>query len=93
IHIDPLYLSKSDPQESCHRKNESDSSANTAGTFGTLLSYCDTPYTLTNVTFSFLKSNISDIDFIIYTGDFVRHDRDKLIPRTKEEVILGYEIV
>ncbi|CAG8439694.1 11548_t:CDS:2 [Acaulospora morrowiae] len=93
IHLDPLYVPNSDPAEWCHRPNKSNPSANTAGKFGALLSPCDTPYALTNATFSFFKSSVQDIDFIIYTGDFVRHDRDKVIPRTKEEVIFGHDII
>lgn len=34
---------------------------------------CDTPYLFINKTFEWIKYNIKDIDFIIYTGDSVGH--------------------
>ncbi|CAG8745980.1 1593_t:CDS:2, partial [Cetraspora pellucida] len=93
IHLDPFYISKSDPKQLCHRQNETNPDVNTAGEYGTLLSSCDTPYALSNETVSYLQNSFKDIDFIIYTGDFIRHDRDKSIPRTKDQVIFGHEII
>ncbi|CAG8783991.1 733_t:CDS:2, partial [Racocetra persica] len=93
IHLDPFYISKSDPIQLCHRQNETNPDSNTAGEYGTLLTRCDAPYTLSNETMSYLQNSFKNIDFIIYTGDFVRHDRDKSIPRTHEHVIFGHEII
>ncbi|CAG8495112.1 2171_t:CDS:2, partial [Dentiscutata erythropus] len=93
FHLDPFYISKSDPIQICHRPNDTNPEANTAGEYGTLLSSCDTPYSLTNETMSYLQNNFKNIDFIIFTGDFVRHDRDKSIPRTNDQVIFGHEII
>ncbi|CAG8778051.1 13282_t:CDS:2, partial [Racocetra fulgida] len=84
IHLDPFYISKTDPLQLCHRQNETNPDTNTAGEYGTLLSRCDAPYTLSNETISYLQNTFKNIDFIIYTGDFVRHDRDKSIPRTHD---------
>ncbi|KAI8351509.1 Metallo-dependent phosphatase-like protein [Blakeslea trispora] len=91
IHIDPLYKEGADPKKLCHtfgkQKDEQ------TGKFGALGTKCDSPIPLVDATFSFLKNDITDIDFIIYTGDTVRHDRDGDLPRTKEEVIEGHKTV
>lgn len=43
---------------------------------------------LVNATFQWINDNIKDtIDFIIWTGDSVRHDSDLSIPRQEEEVL------
>ncbi|KAF7723465.1 Endopolyphosphatase [Apophysomyces ossiformis] len=40
-----------------------------------------------------MKENIQDIDFIIYTGDTARHDRDDKVPRTKNDVLHDHKAV
>ncbi|CAG8494489.1 6796_t:CDS:2, partial [Scutellospora calospora] len=89
----PPKKSKSDPKQICHRQNKTNPEVNTAGNYGTLLSLCDTPYSLSNETISYLQNNFKNIDFIIFTGDFNRHDRDRLIPRTNEQIISGHKII
>ncbi|KAI8590107.1 Metallo-dependent phosphatase-like protein [Geranomyces variabilis] len=82
IHIDELYLVGSDPVNTqCHRVNNTNPSLNVAGKYGTLGSQCDTPQTLMDATFTWMKNNVRDVDFIIYTGDSARHDRDPQVPR------------
>ncbi|RIB31018.1 Metallo-dependent phosphatase-like protein [Gigaspora rosea] len=88
-----LHVTGNDPNQLCHRLNDTNPEANTAGEYGTLLSRCDTPYALSNETMSYLQNNFKNVDFIIYTGDFVRHDRDKSIPRTRDQIIFGHEII
>ncbi|KAI8919161.1 Metallo-dependent phosphatase-like protein [Powellomyces hirtus] len=83
IHIDELYLKGSDPATMCHRANDTDVSLNIAGKYGTLGSICDTPQALMDATFDWMRENTKDVDFILYTGDSARHDRDKLVPRAK----------
>nr|CAG8467595.1 11192_t:CDS:2 [Entrophospora candida] len=80
IHLDPFYLPLSDPTQYCHRYSD-DVDKNRAGIFGTLRSECDSPYSLINSTFEHFKKYIQDdIDFIIYTGDSLRHDQHNQLP-------------
>ncbi|GAB5588785.1 hypothetical protein Unana1_03685 [Umbelopsis nana] len=84
---------KSDPKAYCHQKNK-DNSKNTAGEFGTLGSDCDSPVSLVQSTFDQLKkSTFQDVDFIIYTGDTARHDRDQQLKRTDKDVLLDHKTV
>uniref|UniRef100_A0A1D1YL13 Endopolyphosphatase n=1 Tax=Anthurium amnicola TaxID=1678845 RepID=A0A1D1YL13_9ARAE len=85
IHFDHLYLPNSSPSKFCHRYNKK-SKKNESGKFGTLGSECDSSYALINSTFFFLKEKFQDIDFVIYTGDSLRHDRDPKIPLTEDYV-------
>ncbi|CAG8603264.1 2564_t:CDS:2 [Cetraspora pellucida] len=87
IHLDPYYLESSDPTSFCHRYSRNQV-LNIAGKFGILSAPCDSPYHLTNSTFEFIRSNFSDVDFIVYTGDSVRHDKDsKVFKRTEDQVL------
>ncbi|KAJ5151480.1 Endopolyphosphatase [Penicillium canariense] len=59
-----------------------------AGYFGTEGSECDAPLSLINETFRWIEENLKDkIDFVIWTGDSVRHDNDERIPRTADEIV------
>ncbi|KAG2415403.1 hypothetical protein HFD88_006594 [Aspergillus terreus] len=81
FHPDPHYKSGSDPDDkACHRGHGS------AKYFGAAGTDCDTPFTLINETFHWIEQNIKDeIDFVVWTGDSVRHDNDEKIPRTEDE--------
>jgi hypothetical protein len=71
IHLDPYYKEGADPDDYCHtygKKRSKDS-----GKYGALGTDCDSPKALVDATFAFLKKSINDVDFIIYTGDTVRH--------------------
>ncbi|CAG8597759.1 3699_t:CDS:2, partial [Dentiscutata erythropus] len=37
-----------------------------------------------------MRSNFKDIDLIVYTGDSVRHDKDKSFKRIEEQVLDGH---
>ncbi|KAI8078979.1 Metallo-dependent phosphatase-like protein [Gilbertella persicaria] len=91
IHIDPNYKEGADPRSLCHTYGKKRSSE--SGKFGALGTDCDSPVPLVRATFDFLKNEINDIDFIIYTGDTVRHDRDDNLPRTQDEVLDGHKSV
>jgi hypothetical protein len=91
IHIDPNYVEGADTKNYCHKSKKR--SSGTAGKYGALNTDCDTPAALVEATFNYLKNNVGDIDFIIYTGDTVRHDRDDKMPRTSDEVIAGHKSV
>ncbi|KAJ3106952.1 Endopolyphosphatase [Phlyctochytrium planicorne] len=93
IHVDPSYIQNGDPGQQCHRANTTNLDQNISGRFGTLVSNCDSPLVLLDATFEFMKKETSDVDFIIYTGDTVHHDRDPLSPRTEEEVLSDHKRV
>ncbi|GES59056.1 endopolyphosphatase [Aspergillus terreus] len=81
FHPDPHYKSGTDPDDkACHRGH------GPAKYFGAAGTDCDTPLTLINETFRWIEQNIKDeIDFVVWTGDSVRHDNDEKIPRTEDE--------
>ncbi|ODQ64628.1 Endopolyphosphatase, partial [Nadsonia fulvescens var. elongata DSM 6958] len=85
IHPDPHYVSGSRVDNSCHsgkgKKHDG------TGKFGAPISPCDSPMTLADETFKWIKENlIGKIDFIIWTGDNVRHDNDNRHPRTELQI-------
>ncbi|KAG0125649.1 Metallo-dependent phosphatase-like protein [Tuber indicum] len=81
IHPDPFYLTGSDPSERCHRGKGD------AGVLGAETTGCDTPFSLVNETFAWIKENLRDeIDFVIWTGDSARHDNDANIPRSDSQI-------
>ncbi|OCF61739.1 endopolyphosphatase [Kwoniella mangroviensis CBS 10435] len=74
-----------DDMEMLKDKNKDD--LDLAGKWGTAVSKCDTPMSLVNITFDWLKEEWKDeIDFIIWTGDNARHDIDRSLPRTPNEI-------
>ncbi|KAI9013727.1 Metallo-dependent phosphatase-like protein [Phycomyces nitens] len=91
IHLDSYYLPGSDPAKLCHRKS-TDPSNNVAGIFGTPGSQCDSPSNLTTTSFDFMRESLQDIDFIVYTGDTARHDRDPDLLRTIDDVMTAHRI-
>ncbi|KXN74291.1 hypothetical protein CONCODRAFT_2670 [Conidiobolus coronatus NRRL 28638] len=91
IHIDENYLKGSDPEALCHRMGSS--SNPDVGKFGAQGTKCDTPIDLVNEVYSHLKSNHQSINFVIDTGDVVRHDRDTAKPRTKKNVLDDHQRV
>ncbi|KAI8333841.1 Metallo-dependent phosphatase-like protein [Chlamydoabsidia padenii] len=84
FHMDPHYVAGSSTSAFCHRQ---EGSGDVAGQFGSLSSSCDTPPALVEEAFKFMKS-LPPVDFVLYTGDSARHNRDKKgIPRTYEEAL------
>ncbi|RUS30236.1 LOW QUALITY PROTEIN: hypothetical protein BC938DRAFT_479685 [Jimgerdemannia flammicorona] len=92
IHIDPSYLNGSNPDKLCHRISDN-TTKNTAGVYGALGTDCDSPVTLVEAAFNFMHKKLQDIDFIIYTGDTARHDRDDKLPRTVADVLNSHKTV
>ncbi|RFU36042.1 hypothetical protein B7463_g355, partial [Scytalidium lignicola] len=81
-HPDQFYKRHSSADDACH------SGSGNAGTYGSETSDCDSPYALVNATFKWIEENLKDsIDFIIWTGDSARHDRDENFPRVEKEVL------
>lgn len=73
-----------------HHKGKDHEKMPKAGYYGLELSSCDGPVSLMNATFDWIDQNIRDeIDFIIWTGDNVRHDNDNRYPRLEQD-IFGY---
>ncbi|CAG8476174.1 14165_t:CDS:2 [Ambispora leptoticha] len=59
-----------------------------SGVWGGPASICDTPMSLINATFDWLKQEWADkIDFVLWTGDNSRHDNDDRIPRKNPEIL------
>jgi len=84
IHPDPFYKENTDTDTACHRGKDEDG---TTGKYGHPNSRCDSPMTLVNATFDWIEKNLKDeIDFIVWTGDNVRHDRDNKHPRTESHI-------
>ncbi|KAJ3869568.1 Metallo-dependent phosphatase-like protein [Lentinula novae-zelandiae] len=86
LHPDPFYLPGTSTSKACHRKIPKEEKKR-AGYYGTPYSACDAPLTLTNYTLDFLAEHwTEDIDFVIWTGDNARHENDRKIPRTTNEI-------
>ncbi|EPS29456.1 hypothetical protein PDE_04405 [Penicillium oxalicum 114-2] len=85
FHPDRYYKVGSQADEkggTCHRGKGS------AGYFGAEGTDCDSPLSLVNETFRWIEQNLKDdIDFVIWTGDSVRHDNDEKHPRSDDEVV------
>ncbi|KAJ5941271.1 hypothetical protein N7516_001439 [Penicillium verrucosum] len=82
FHPDRLYKPGTSIDRSCHHGN------GPAGYFGAEGTDCDSPLSLVNETFRWIEENLKDeIDFVIWTGDSVRHDNDERLPRTADEIM------
>lgn len=85
FHPDRYYKVGSSPSSddgTCHH------GTGEAGYFGQEGSDCDSPLILIDETFRWIGENIKDeIDFVIWTGDSVRHDNDEALPRDRNEII------
>jgi endopolyphosphatase len=90
VHPDPYYKvhSNTDVEGACHRGK------GPAGYYGAETTDCDSPLTLVNATFEWIRQNLRDeVDFVIWTGDSARHDNDEDIPRSPKQVIEQNEIL
>ncbi|KAI5950116.1 PPN1 [Candida jiufengensis] len=81
IHPDPYFKEGSSFENVCH------SSKGSASKYGDAISGCDTPMILMNDTIKWINTNLKDkIDFIVWTGDNIRHDNDRNFPRTEQNI-------
>jgi endopolyphosphatase len=90
FHPDELYRVHTSTEESiaCHRGK------GLAGSYGAEKTDCDSPFSLVNATFDWIKENIKDdIDFVIWTGDSARHDSDEQNPRHEPEILRTNRII
>ncbi|KAJ1980872.1 Endopolyphosphatase [Dimargaris xerosporica] len=92
IHVDANYQAGATIDSYCHRppkKAQRGKAISLAGHFGAPGTDCDSPVRLVDITFRWLSRYITkDIDFIIFTGDSSRHERDDRLPRKVDELIL-----
>ncbi|ELR09358.1 Phosphate metabolism transcription is regulated by PHO system [Pseudogymnoascus destructans] len=79
LHPDPYYKPHTS-LTTCHR------TPGPSLPYGTPLSDCDSPLSLVNATLSWIDAHLPAVDFVIWTGDSARHDRDEQIPRTAAEI-------
>jgi endopolyphosphatase len=90
VHPDPYYKvhSSTDEDAACHRGH------GPAGVYGAETSGCDSPVSLLNQTFAWIKEHLRDeVDFVIWTGDSARHDNDERLPRSEKQVIGENELL
>ncbi|KAJ1979638.1 Endopolyphosphatase [Dimargaris verticillata] len=92
IHVDANYQAGATIDSYCHRppkKSQRSKEISLAGHFGSPGTDCDSPVRLVDITFRWLSRYITkDIDFIVFTGDSSRHERDDRLPRKVDELIL-----
>ncbi|CEG77435.1 hypothetical protein RMATCC62417_12186 [Rhizopus microsporus] len=91
IHLDPYYKEGADPSSLCHRHGKKRSKE--SGKYGALGTDCDTPVPLVQIAFDFLKEKVQDVDFILYTGDTARHDRDDDLPISDDDIVDSHQTV
>ncbi|CAI4384137.1 ALI_HP2_G0032830.mRNA.1.CDS.1 [Saccharomyces cerevisiae] len=86
IHPDPYYVEGSSIDAVCHTGKPS-KKKDVAPKFGKAMSGCDSPVILMEETLRWVKENLRDkIDFVIWTGDNIRHDNDRKHPRTEAQI-------
>jgi predicted MPP superfamily phosphohydrolase len=86
IHWDPSYVSSVNSNKYCH-ESAFERRIDILPFYGDIGSACDSPTSLVNATFDFLKQNMSKVGAVFITGDFARHNRDGDLPRTRDEVV------
>ncbi|CAI4056486.1 hypothetical protein N7582_000628 [Saccharomyces uvarum] len=93
MHPDPYYLEGTSIDDVCHT-GKPDKKNDIAPRFGKAMSGCDSPVLLMEETLRWIKENLRDkIDFVIWTGDNVRHDNDRRNPRTEAQIFDMNDIV
>ncbi|EFR01539.1 endopolyphosphatase [Nannizzia gypsea CBS 118893] len=88
IHADMFYKAYTKVKRDCHRGH------GVAGFFGTPGTDCDSPKTLLDATFDWIGDNLRDkVDFVIWTGDAARHDKDERRPRSEKEIVSTNQLI
>lgn len=81
LHPDPHYKEGSKVDRLCH------GGKGDAGKYGDAILGCDAPMRLVQETLDWVEANLKDkIDFIVWTGDNMRHDNDRNYPRTETDI-------
>lgn len=82
FHPDPHYKEGSDVDGMCHGSDKG-----LASKYGDAILGCDSPMILVENTIKWVEENLKDkIDFIVWTGDNMRHDNDRRYPRTESDI-------
>lgn len=93
IHPDPYYLEDTSIENVCH-SGDPDGRHDRAPAFGKAMCGCDTSPLLMDETFKWIAENLRDkIDFVVWTGDNIRHDNDRHRPRTESQIFEWNSIV
>lgn len=86
LHPDEHYKEGSSIDAVCHGGKPSKNS-DKASKYGDATKGCDSPMILMEETLAWIKDNLRDkIDFVIWTGDNIRHDSDRKYPRTELKI-------
>jgi len=103
IHPDRFYEENAPIKNLCHPDTEesnlqnggkNDWSSSLAPRFGKAMSGCDASVDLMEYTLKWINETLrGHIDFVIWTGDNIRHDNDRQIPRTESQIFEMNEIV
>lgn len=81
LHPDHFYKEGATIETACH------AGKGNASKYGDAMAGCDSPFALVQETLDWVEKNLRDkIDYIIWTGDNVRHDNDRQIPRTELQI-------
>lgn len=87
MHPDPYYEEGAFQLELCHVGKDKDAKKGDAGKYGDAVSGCDSPMILMNETLAWISKHLRDkIDFVVWTGDNIRHDNDRRYPRTETHI-------
>lgn len=81
LHPDRFYKPGLSVDDMCH------SGKGSASKYGDAILGCDSPLELVEETLDWVKENLHDkIDFIVWTGDNMRHDNDRRHPRSERDI-------
>jgi hypothetical protein len=88
IHWDKFYVVGTSVTDLCHShggRRTLVAADDQAGTFGAR--GCDSPYPLVTAALQFARS-LGPLDFVVWTGDNARHNRDKaFLPTSQDEIL------
>lgn len=98
IHPDEYYKEGNSISSVCHYPATSTHTdhgeEDYAPKFGKPMAGCDSPMDLMDYTLDWIQDNLKDeIDFIIWTGDNMRHDNDRTHPRHEPKIFAMNELV
>lgn len=88
MHPDELNVIGGAIRKKCHSKIKGlVDNEDISHRYGDSLSGCDSPMDLYESTLQWVRENLKDhIDFVIWTGDNIRHDNDRSHPRTEYDI-------
>lgn len=93
MHPDSLYEAGTSMDQVCHY-GKPKGKGDTALKFGTAMGGCDSSMDLIEHTLRWIGENLRDeIDFVVWTGDNIRHDNDRKNPRTEFEIFDMNELI